>query len=822
MSNLVSDFRHAFRALRRTPFFSLFAVLTIALGLGVNAAIFSVARAVLLRPLPYQEPDRLVMLWGELQARDRPYWPHSTIDFGLYRERADLFESLAGVFTFTQPMTGEGDPIQVSVGGVTDGFFELLGVTPALGRGFLLEDALPPPPDAAPEDIPPPVVLLSHGFWQRKFGGDPEVLDRTIYVAGQPAMVAGVLPEGFQLLMPTEARLASEVDMWTAIRFNFAVGNRRNVVLRVIGRLNPGVTVQQAQQQMDAIADQFREEDSIYITTGFKLHVIPYIEDVTRNAGSVIWALMGAVAFVLLIACANVSSLVLVRSMTREREVAVRAAMGAGRWQIVRQMLVESLMVATAGGIVGLLLAQGSIRLLLALQPPELPRIDTVSIDTTVLLFTAVATLVSVLIFGLVPALQSSQLDLAGSLRDRGRTTATRMHRLLRRGIVVTEVALSMVLLIGTGLMLRSFQELQTLDPGYDASNVLTFDITLPGARYPGPEPRAAFMDQLVERLEASPEIETVSAALTMPLDGRQAFGGRFGPPEASEDESLYGYADYRVVTEGFFETLRTPTIAGRTFETAEIASDQSIVVIDRLLAESLWPGESAIGKQFLTRARGAEPDMVEVIGVVEHQRHPSVARQGFGTVFFTNGFMGVLGNMTWAVRSSIDPLMVVDRVRSEVAELDPLIPLDRIRPMQDYVDESAAPTVFSLILVGIFGSVALILAAIGLYGVLSFTVRQRTSELGVRVACGAGPGRILKLIVGHGMVLAGLGILLGVVAAFLLTRFMESMLVGVAPTDPSTFVIIAVLFGAVAGIASLLPALRAMRIDPIAALRAE
>ena len=822
MSNLVSDFRHAFRALRRTPFFTLFAVLTIALGLGVNAAIFSVARAVLLRPLPYQEPDRLVLLWGELQARDRPYWPHSTIDFGLYRERADLFESLAGVFTFTQPMTGEGDPVQVSVGGVTDGFFELLGVTPALGRGFVLDDALPPPPETTPENISPPVLLLSHEFWQRKFGGDPDVVNRTVYIAGQPATVVGVLPDGFRLLMPTEARLASEVDMWTAARINFLVGNRRNVLLRVIGRLNPGVSVQQTQQQMDAIADQFREEDSIYITTGFKLHVIPYIDDVTRNAGSVIWALMGAVAFVLLIACANVSSLVLVRSMTREREVAVRAALGAGRWQIVRQMLVESLLVAVAGGLIGLLLANGGIRLLLALQPPDLPRIDTVSIDTTVLLFTAVATLVSVLIFGLVPALQSSQLDLAGSLRDRGRTAATRMHRLLRRGIVVAEVALSMVLLIGTGLMLRSFQELQTLDPGYDAGNVLTFDITLPGARYPGPEPRAAFIDQLVERLEGAPEIEEASAAFTLPLDGRRAFGGRFGPPEALEDESLYGYADYRVVTDDFFATLQTPIIAGRTFEAAEISSDQSIVVIDRLMAETLWPGESAVGKQFLTRARGAEPDMVEVIGVVEHQRHPSVVRQGFGTVFFTNGFMGVMGNMSWAVRTSIDPLMVVDRVRREVATLDPLIPLDRVRPMQDYVDESAAPTVFSLILVGIFGSVALLLAAIGLYGVLSFTVRQRTSEIGVRVACGAGQGRILKLIVGHGMALAGLGILLGVVAAFLLTRFMESMLVGVAPTDPATFVMIAVLFGVVAGIASLLPALRAMRIDPVAALRAE
>lgn len=821
VDGLRKDLAYAVRTLVNRPAFSAVAIVTIALGIGANTAIFSVVRAVLLRPLPYQDPSRLVMVWGEMTARNMQYWPHSPPDFYDYREQSELFEDFAGVFTFAQPLTGEGDPVQVTVGGVTQSFFSLLGVSPALGRDFVAEDVLAPPPDTTGGQPPPAMVILSHGFWQRKFGGDPSVLSRTVEVGGQQAQIVGVLPASFRFMVAPGAQMSDDVDLWTAARLDFQSANRNNVFLRVIGRLKPGVTVEQARAEIEAIATRLREQDQIKQSAGWRLNLVPLQEDLTQHVRPVMWALMGAVAFVLLIACANVSNLLLVRASTREREIAIRAAMGANRGRIFRQMLSESLVLAAAGGVLGLALASVGIDLLLALQPEDLPRIDAVRIDGTVLAFTLAATAAAALIFGLIPAYQVSGVELTSSLKERGREAASPGQRLLRSGVVVVEVALSVVLLIGTGLMVRSFIELQSVHPGYDAQGVLTFGLSLPGARYPEGPDRANFQRQLVQRLEALPGVEAVSGAFPLPLED-VAFAGRYGPEEALEDESLYGQADYRVVLPGFFEVLGTALREGRTFTAADDADGAPYVVVDVKLADALWPGQSAVGKRILIRAVTPDPQPVEIIGVVEHQRHPSVAVDGRETVFFNDSYLGNFGVLTWTVRTSLDPTAIVDQVRREVNQLDPLIPLDNVRPMQDYVDESMAPTRFALILIGIFGLTALVLASVGLYGVLSYAVRQRTNEFGIRMAFGAERGTILKLVLGQGMVLAVAGVGIGLVTAFFLTRVMASLLVDVAPTDPPTFFGIAALFTLVAAVSCALPARRATRVDPVVALRSE
>jgi putative ABC transport system permease protein len=821
MEQLWRDVRYAVRSLINNPGFAAVAIVTIALGVGANTAIFSVVRAVLLRPLPYDDPDRLVMVWGELQARNMPYWPHSPPDFRDYREQTELFEDVAGVFTFRQPLTGEGDPVQITVGGVTESFFRLLGVSPSMGRDFIPDDVIPPDPDAQAGSQPPGIVILSHGFWQRKFGGAPDAVGRSVELGGQPAEIVGILPPDFRLHMPPGAQMPENVDLWTAARIDFDTGNRNNVFLRVVGRLRPGASIEQGQAEMSALATRFREQDQIKEASGFQLHVVPLHEDLTSQVRPVMWALMGAVAFVLLIACANVSNLLLVRASAREREVAVRAALGAGRRRIIGQMLIESVVLAAVGGVGGLLLANVGIDSLLALQPGDLPRIETVSVDGAVLGFTVGATLLAALIFGLLPAVQASRLRLTESLKERSRSATSNVQRLLRNGVVIAEVALSLVLLIGAGLMVRSFVELQRVDPGYDAQGVLTFGLQLPGARYPDPTDRDLFQRQLQERLSGLPGVVGVSGAFPIPLD-EQAFAGRYGPEEALEDETRYGQADYRVVLPGFFEVLGTRLIEGRTFTQADNADSATVVVVDEKLAQALFPGQAAVGRRILIRATTPDPQLVEIVGVVEHQRHPSVARDGRETVFFTDRYVGSFGAMTWAVRASVEPTSLVGQVRREVAALDELIPLDNVRPMQAYVDESMASTRFSLVLIGIFGLIALVLAAVGLYGVLAYTVRQRTGEIGIRMAFGAERRAILRLVVRQGMALAGAGIGLGLVAALALTRVMDSMLVGITATDPSTFGGIAIIFALVAVAACLLPALRATRVDPVEALRAD
>ncbi|MCI0433127.1 MAG: FtsX-like permease family protein [Gemmatimonadetes bacterium] len=523
----------------------------------------------------------------------------------------------------------------------------------------------------------------------------------------------------------------------------------------------------------------------------------------------------------LLIACANVANLLLVRAAAREREFAVRAAVGGRRSALVRQLLVESMVMAGMGGLLGAGLALAGTRLLLLLEPAELPRVESIGLDGAVLGFTAITTIAAALLFGIVPALRASRPDIVMALRESGRTPGLSANRALRSGVVVAEVALSLVLVVGAGLMVRSFIELHETRPGWTADRILSFNVPLPFGRYPAQEQRQAFADRLHESLLALPGVERVTSAAPIPLDG-QLFNGRWGPLEARADASLFQQADYTFVGPDYFETLGTRVIDGRSYTAVDHADSLPIIVVDAKLAAKAFPDRPAVGERILVRFNSPDPVEMEIIGVVEHQRRSTLAQDGRETIFFTQRQAGSAGFMTWMIRSAGEPSRVAASVRTAVAALDPGLPVADLRPLDDYVARAMAPTRFALILIACFGAVAAVLAAVGLYGVLASTVRQRTAEIGVRVAFGASRRSITGLVVGHGLSLGGAGIALGTLAAFGLTRVMRSLLVGVAPTDPLTFAGVIAAFLVVVAMASWLPARRAARMDPLAALRSE
>jgi putative ABC transport system permease protein len=822
------DLLYAARTLGKNPVFSITAVLTIALGIGASTSIFSVLNAVLLRPLPYANPDQLVIAWGELRNRNVYDFPFSNADYFDVRKGATMLQELAGVNTGRGIFPAEdGTPEQIRTGFATPNFFGLLGALMVLGRDFTEADGQPPPPappagnaQAAP---PPPrlpaITILSYEYWQRRYGGSRDVLGRTV----NGRVIVGVLAPHFQLLFPPSANLEPAPDVWTATRLAYDDTQRNNVGLRLVGRLKSDANLDRAQSQVEGIATELRQHFPIKQASNFHIRLEPMHQNVVAEVRPTILALMGAVIFLLLISCSNVANLLLVRASLRERELAVRAALGGSRWRLVRQMLAESLLLGSLGALAGLALASAGIHVLTVLGPANLPRLGSVAIDGNVLAFAIAAALVSAAIFGVAPALRASRPDLMGVLRGSGRTAGLGSGRMLRNFVVVAEVALSFVLLIGSGLMVRSFVALQRIDPGFDARGVLTF--LLAGNNGANPQQRAAFMQQVQQRLQSLPGVQSASAATPLPLDGGIIFG-RYGTEQALTDPSKFQTTDFRFVLPGYFETLRTPVIAGRTFTAADNATDRNVsnspVIIDQLLAAKTFPRGSAVGKRLLIRLRSLEPEWVEVVGVVAHQRHASLAVEGREAIFVTDAFVGHGAAGRWAVRTAGDPAQYAAAVRGAIASINKQIGVFEVQPMQVFVDKAAAGTRFSLLLIGVFAAIAALLASVGLYGVLSTAVRQRTAEIGVRVALGAAPGTIFNLVVGHGLRLSAAGIGVGLLAAFALTRVMNSMLVGVRPTDPITFAAMALLFFVIAAISSWLPARRAASLDPTSALRAE
>jgi predicted permease len=824
------DLALAGRTLRKSPIFALTAALTIAMGIGASTAIFSVTNAVLLRPLPYKDPDRLVIAASDMRNRNVRDFPFSNEDFIDLREGTrDAFEDLAGVFTFRNILAREdGTPEQVRSAVVTTNFFRLTGAKIVLGRDFSEADGLPqpapPPPGAQPGTGAPrlPVMaLLSYEYFKRRYGMNPAIIGQVVSTNAQfGQQVVGVLAPGAQLYFPSSANLEPVPEVWIANRLGYDNANRNGVSIRAVGRLKEGVSLERAQAAADNVAAEARKNFLIERTAGYAIRVEPMRQHLVSEVRPAILALMGAVIFLLLIACANVANLLLVRASLRERELAVRAAIGASWWHLARQMLAEAFLLAAIGAIGGLALAWLGIHELLVIAPTNLPRLDTIRIDSVVLAFTALAGVLAAAIFGLASAWRASRPDIMNVLRGTSRNEGLASGGSLRKFVVVTEVALSFVLLIGSGLMFRSFLELQRIDPGFDPHGLLTFQVLGLGNRGGNkPEERAAFMRQIEDRVRGITGVQSVAASFPFPLAG--GFNPiRWGTEEALSDAGKFQAVDFQIVLPGYFESMRTPLIAGRLFTDADNVPGRNLVVIDQQLADKAFPHQSAVGKRILIRLRTPEAEWVEVIGVVAHQREESLADRGREQVYFADAFVGSGAVRQWAIRTGGDPTKYEGDIRAAIKAVDARLLVTEMLPMETLVERAQAGTRFSLLLIGVFAVIAGLLAGVGLYGVLATVVRQRTAEIGVRMTLGAGPGQIFQLIVGQGLRLTAIGIAAGLIVAFALTRAMTTMLVGVKATDPATFAATAIVFILIATLSSWLPARRAAGLDPTVALR--
>ena len=830
MESVIRDVLFAFRSLKRQPAFAITAVLTIALGIGATSAIFSVVNAVLLRPLPYNDAARLGTVWNDMRNRNVVDFPIAPGDFFDLQTQLTQFDGLVGLNTFRPTIGGDGrgDSEQVVGAGATTNIFTILGHRIHIGRNFVAEDGTPqqapPQGDAvpAPGAPPPPlpnIAILSYEFWQRRYGGDESIVGKSIEFGNGRAEIVGVLAPRFELLFPPGTSVDPRPDIVVANRVNYETGSRNNVFLRVVARLKPGVSFEQAQSELDRLSADLRSRFPIKQTANSNLRIEPMHTDLVADVKPQLVALMGAVVFVLLIACANVANLLLVRASARERELAVRAAIGGNQWRIIRQLIAESVVLAAIGGAAGLLLAQFGIDALIQLAPEGLPRVAAVSLDGTVLAFTALASFAAALIFGVLPAWRASRPDVMDVLRSSRGAIGGGAGRWLRDGAVVAEVALAFVLLVGSGLMIRTFIALQNAQPGFEPANVMTFLIQ--NNRAQGQEARAAFQRTMLERLKAIPGVVDATSAGPIPLDGGNSLA-RFGPMDATTDPAKFQQAIAHFVQPGYFAFAKTPIIAGRVFTEADNNPAAKVIVIDELMAAQLFPNGNAIGQRMLARVTTPEPDTFEVIGVVKHQRHTTMMNDGEEGMFFTDGYSQFGAAFRWAVRTSGEPEAIVSALRSALAEQDRRLLLTEPRTWQSYMDEMIAPTRFALVLIGVFAGIAAILAMIGLYGVLATTVRQRTTEIGVRMAFGATRGSIVSLIIGQGLRLSFGGIVLGVIAAIALTRVMASLLVGVSATDPATFAAMAVMFAVIATFAAWIPARRAAGLNPNVALRDE
>lgn len=833
MHGWLEELKLVLRSLARTRLATALAILTLALGIGATSAIFSVLDATLLKPPPYPQSEQLVAVWGVMPNRDIDTWPASPDMVERYRREAEQFEGFAAAFgnqhVFKRQL--DSDAVQITAAGMTWNLFDVLGVSPMLGRAFSADDAAFNP-DEVPPGVPPPqdtfnpsnAVMLSHNFWQQQFGGDPKIIGATIQLDNFPASIVGVMPAGFQLLMP--GGVPDSPDLFEVMRVNVdANAGAGNVFLNVIGRMRDGVALQQAQHEIDAISARMRDEDPIYRDNQFSNRLVPLQRELTEDIDTMILIIAGIVALVLLIACANVANLLLVRALARSRDQAICSALGCSRWRMLRFALTEAGLVSVAGGILGLAVAVLTLPLLIELQPAEIPQLRHIGIDLRVLVFTGVIVTLATLLAGSVPALAQSQTNVASRLRDRSGLDSGGSTVRWRNGLVVGEVALALAVLVAAGLMLQSFNTLRQSDPGFDPKNVYTFGFVLPVDRYPDATSQVEFQRQFKQLLEAIPQVTATGGVFPLPLSGA-GFGSRYAPDLASFEDGSARQAQYRLTYPGYFEALSTRLLAGRTFTQADQNSARNYVVINPALAERAWPGQSPLGKLLYIR-RGDRPEgaATEVIGVVEHQAVQELQETPLETVYFLSSFSGEIGfftGVTWTVRSSAEPAQIRGSVERALSQLDGNVPVVNFEPLQVQLDEATAEMRFSSTLITLFGTLALILAVVGLYGVLAYRVRQRLPELGVRMAFGASASRIFSLVLGQGMLLVVIGLVLGVLLALLMTRGLQDQLVGLSASDPLTYVAIVALFAVVAAIACMLPAWRATSTDPAVILRSD
>jgi putative ABC transport system permease protein len=808
MSALVQDLRHGARLLLRSPGFTAIALAALAIGIGANTAVFSVVYTLLVRPLPYRDAERLAVIWEHNLPRDRKNNVVSPGNFLHWREMQRSFDDMAAVsgslgLSFKVTITGAGEPEEVPVQLVTASFFPVLGVNPALGRPFTAE-----------EDKPGSrVVVISDRLWRRKFASDPSLLQKTITIDGTPRELVGIMPPGFSYLDKT-------VDVWVPMGFSAQARTPRGRWMNVAGRLKPGVTFEQAQQDMARVHAELTTMFPDF-NTGWTARVVPLREELTGNVRPALLILLAAVAFVLLIACANVANLLLARATSRQRELAVRAALGAGRLRIVRQLLAESLVLATIGGMAGLLLAAWGLAVLRAVVAQKVPvqRLEAVGLDGWVLAFTAVVSIATGLVFGLIPAVTVSGSALNDALKDGGRSGSGARGNKVRATFVVAEVALALVLLVGAGLLIRSFVKLLHVSPGFNPERTLTMDISLPGSRYGEDAKRIDFYQRFIERVAALPGVEAAGATSSLPLGGLGAATsyevvGQPLPPKGEEP-----VCDVRVATNGYFKALGIPLIKGRWFVEDDPVDVRSRVIINEAMARRHWPNEDPIGKRIKVSWNDTRED--EIIGIVGDVRQAELNTSARPTNYWPYRRF-TYPTMTLTVKTAGEPTSLTNSIVAIVRNQDPLLAVSDIRTMEQVIGDSVAQRRVTMLMLAIFAGAALLLAAVGIYGVIAYSVTQRTQEIGIRMALGARQVDVVRMVVGNAMLLTGIGIAIGAAGGVALTRLMGELLFEVRPSDPPTFIAVVAVLTVVALAASFFPGRRASRVDPLIALRAE
>ena len=822
MQTLLQDLGYGWRMLRRNPRFSAVAILSLAIGIGANSAIFSVTNALLLRPLSYKDADRLVILWNRspgLNVAQDWLSPGEYLDI---KTQNHVFDQVAATIDNSFNLTGQWSPERVEGARVSSSLFPLLGVQTIMGRVFTSEDD---------EPGRPPVAILSNGFWQRHFAANQDIVGKTLTLNGNSVTIIGVMPPDFALnkeVMPTvnsirNADLLLPLPMSDKLR-----QTRTNEDYNIFGKLKPGISVAQAQADLDVIVSGMKQQypSNYPPSSGFTISVVPLLQQVVGEVRRALFILLGAVGFVLLIACANVANLQLARAAVRQKEIAVRSAVGAGRLRLIRQLLTESVLLSLAGGVLGLALAFVTVRILRVLGPDTLPRLHEIGLDGRVLIFTFMVSLVSGILFGLAPALRVSRVDLNRVLKDGGRGsvgvgTFGSGHHKIRNLLVIAEISLSLVLLIGGGLLLRSYSRIQNASPGFNSHNVLSFRLSLPAAKYKGP-PVSAFYERLCERIKSSPGVAAVGTTYSLPMSSvALAWGPITIEGYVPKNSADFVMSNERFVSPGYFPAMGVALVRGRYFDERDVKGAPETVIVNENLAQRFWPNEDPIGKRLERGDRDDKEPWRTIVGVVRDKKEFSVDNEPPISIYHPAGQFPI-GSMFLVVRTSTEPAQLTGTIMKEIQALDHELPAFEFKTMDQRLTASLARRRLATILLSVFAAVALLLAVIGIYGVMAYAVNQRTHEIGIRMALGAQPANILRMVIRQSIVLITFGIAIGLAGAYALTRFMSSLLYGVSATDAGTFIILPLLLGSIALLASYLPARRASKVDPMIALRYE